>query len=139
MPAGPRDPQLLKGVLPIVVLALLTERESYGYELVTRLQADGLTDISTGTVYPVLARLERDGLIASRLVASSAGPARKYYVPTATGSTELLGSVTAWRALVATVDSVLGRTLAPAPRHEGTAADGTLPPTRTALDPQETS
>jgi len=37
-----RDPQLLKGVLPMLVLALLTEADSYGYELVTRLQADGL-------------------------------------------------------------------------------------------------
>jgi PadR family transcriptional regulator, regulatory protein PadR len=71
-----RDPQLLKGVLPLLVLALLTEAESYGYELVTRLQADGLSDIAAGTVYPVLARLEREGLITSRLVASSSGPAR---------------------------------------------------------------
>lgn len=115
MPALPRDPQLLKGVLPILVLALLTERESYGYELVTRLQTDGLTDITTGTVYPVLARLERDALIASRLVASPTGPARKYYVPTAAGTTELDGSVAAWRELVTTVDTVLTRALPGAP------------------------
>ena len=56
-----RDPQLLKGVLPMLVLALLAERESYGYELVTRLRADGLTDMGTGTVYPVLTRLVRRG------------------------------------------------------------------------------
>lgn len=109
-----RDPQLLKGVLPMLVLALLTEHESYGYELVTRLQADGLTDISAGSVYPVLTRLERDGLIDSRLVASSAGPARKYYVPTTTGSTQLDHARRGWDELSATVRTVLGRVAAPA-------------------------
>ena len=78
----PRDPQLLKGVLPMLVLALLSERESYGYELVTRLHDGGLDDLAAGTLYPVLNRLERDGQISSRLVASTAGPARKYYLPT---------------------------------------------------------
>jgi PadR family transcriptional regulator PadR len=107
--ADARDPQLLKGVLPMLVLALLTERESYGYELVTRLQADGLTDMSTGTVYPVLARLEREGHITSRLVASSSGPARKYYVPTARGATELARAERSWAQLAITVGSVLRR------------------------------
>ena len=104
-----RDPQLLKGVLPMLVLALLTEADSYGYELVTRLQADGLGDIAAGTVYPVLARLEREGLIASRLVASSSGPARKYYVPTAQGAAELARSTRAWLQLTNTVTATLGR------------------------------
>ena len=109
MSSDARDPQLLKGVLPMLVLALLTERESYGYELVTRLQADGLTDMSTGTVYPVLARLEREGRITSRLVASSSGPARKYYVPTARGATELARAERSWTQFAITVDSALGR------------------------------
>jgi PadR family transcriptional regulator PadR len=103
-----RDPQLLKGVLPMLVLALLTERESYGYELVTRLQTDGLGDIATGTVYPVLVRLEREGQLTSRLVASSSGPARKYYVPTARGAEELTRSTEAWLRLAATVRATLG-------------------------------
>ena len=59
--APPRDPQLLKGVLPMLVLAVLRQRDSYGYDLVVRLQETGLTDISAGSVYPVLARLEREG------------------------------------------------------------------------------
>ena len=93
----------------MLVLSLLTERESYGYELVTRLQADGLSDIAAGTVYPVLTRLEREGLITSRLVASSSGPARKYYVPTARGAAELARSARAWRELTITVRATLGR------------------------------
>lgn len=68
-----RDPQLLKGVLPILVLTLLTDAESYGYELVTRLRDAGLGGISPGTVYPVLGRLEREGLLASRLQPSPQG------------------------------------------------------------------
>ncbi|MGY4643377.1 PadR family transcriptional regulator [Cellulomonas sp. URHB0016] len=103
------DTQLLKGVLPMLVLAVLTERESYGYELVTRLQEAGLDDMSAGTVYPVLNRLERDGLVASRLVASSAGPARKYYVPTSHGSVELARAAQAWAALGRTAAHVLAR------------------------------
>jgi len=98
------------------VLALLAERESYGYELVTRLQADGLTDMATGTVYPVLARLEREGHITSRLVASSSGPARKYYMPTARGAAELTRSKLSWTELTVTVATTLGRAgLGPVP------------------------
>jgi PadR family transcriptional regulator PadR len=104
-----RDPQLLKGVLPMLMLALLTEAESYGYELVTRLQVDGLGDIAAGTVYPVLTRLEREALITSRLVASSSGPARKYYVPTTAGAAELARSTRAWLQLTITVTATLGR------------------------------
>src|SRR6266566_1134453 len=68
------DPQLLKGVLSPLLLWLLAERESYGYELVQRLRAAGLSGISEGTVYPALSRLEREGRITSRLVASRSGP-----------------------------------------------------------------
>jgi PadR family transcriptional regulator, regulatory protein PadR len=109
MTPDPRDPQLLKGVLPMLVLALLTERESYGYELVTRLQADGLADMAAGTVYPVLTRLEREGHIISRLVASTSGPARKYYVPTTKGTAELTRSARSWVELTGIVAATLAR------------------------------
>ncbi|UZN02199.1 PadR family transcriptional regulator [Cellulomonas sp. S1-8] len=105
-----RDPQLLKGVLPMLALAALTRAETYGYELVTVLRDAGLTELSTGTLYPVLTRLERDGLLTSRLVASSSGPARKYYRPSDVGLRALADQRTAWAALVA----VAGRVLADA-------------------------
>ena len=79
------DPQLLKGILSLLLLQLLAEKESYGYEVVQRLHATGLTDVLEGTVYPALSRLEREGRLSSRLVPSSSGPARKYYQPTAAG------------------------------------------------------
>src|SRR5690606_19617509 len=120
-----RDPQMLKGILPVLVIALLTERESYGYEPVTRLQDAGLEDLAAGTVYPVLTRLERDGLISSRLVASSSGPARKYYLPTDTGTAHLAQAAAGWRELASTVETVLGR-IEPA---AGTSASSTTPAT----------
>ena len=115
MSGTPRDPQLLKGVLPMLVLALLAEQESYGYELVGRLTDAGLTGIATGSVYPVLSRLERDRLISSRLVASPSGPARKYYRPTPAGASELTGSSTEWSTLVTVVRQVLSTVPAASP------------------------
>jgi PadR family transcriptional regulator PadR len=102
-----RDPQLLKGVLPMLVLTLLDREESYGYELVTRLQTAGLHGIATGTVYPVLTRLEREGRLTSRLVASAAGPARKYYRPTPAGLALLADARRAWADLADVVSHLL--------------------------------
>ena len=102
-----RDPQLLKGVLPMLVLALLDRQESYGYELVTRLREAGMDSIAPGTVYPVLTRLEREGRLTSRLVASTSGPARKYYLPTDAGAQTLATNQKSWHHLVALVTDIL--------------------------------
>ncbi len=107
--AGAHDPQLLKGVLSLLLLHLLAEKESYGYEVVQRLHAAGLTDILEGSVYPALARLERERRISARLVASPAGPARKYYRPTRDGYAALATGKESWTSLIAVVDSVLHR------------------------------
>src|SRR5450756_537184 len=74
---GVHDSQLLKGVLSLALMRLLADRESYGYELVTRLHELGLTEVQDGSVYPALGRLERDGHVTSRLVASTSGAAGK--------------------------------------------------------------
>jgi PadR family transcriptional regulator PadR len=103
------DPQLLKGVLSLLLLQLLAERESYGYEVVQRLHAVGLTEVLEGTVYPALARLEREGRVTARLVASNAGPARKYYRPTPAGYEALGAGRANWSSLVETVGSLLDR------------------------------
>lgn len=101
------DPQLLKGVLSSLLLRLLAERESYGYELVGRLRALGLDEIAEGTVYPALTRLEREGWITARLVTSRSGPARKYYRPTPGGYQALTQGVAAWQALAGLVEPAL--------------------------------
>ena len=116
------DSQLLKGVLSVLLLRLLAERESYGYQLVQRLRETGLIDIADGTVYPALSRLEREGRVSSRLVASRAGPARKYYRPTEAGYAALDQGVANWLSLSAAVNPVLARPIPsqPAPPSEET-------------------
>lgn len=107
-PSEPHDPQLLKGVLSLLLLHLLAQRESYGYEIVQRLHAIGLTGILEGTVYPALSRLEREGRMTTRLVASTAGPARKYYRPTKAGYEALAAGASSWNALASIVERQLG-------------------------------
>ena len=104
------DPQMLKGVLPLLLLRLVADAEDYGYSVVLRLHELGLTDLVEGTVYPALSRLESRGLLASRLVPSVSGPARKYYEITPAGSEELTRGVSAWQSLAGTVHSVLSPT-----------------------------
>lgn len=111
-----RDPQLLKGVLSLLLLQLLAEEESYGYQVVQRLREVGLVDILEGTVYPALARLEREGRVSTRLVASTAGPARKYYRLTPVGYDALRTGADSWFSLVDTVGLVLGRPVPAEPR-----------------------
>ena len=110
------DPQLLKGVLSLLLLHLLAERESYGYEIVQRLHGIGLTDVATGTVYPALSRLEKERWLSARLVASAEGPARKYYRPTPAGLKTLRLATSRWNSLVAIVADQLSRPLATPPK-----------------------
>lgn len=119
-PGHGHDPQLLKGVLTPLLLWLLAERESYGYELVQRLRGLGLAGIADGTVYPALARLERERLVTARLVLSRSGPARKYYRPTEAGYGALRAGANGWRALAEVVTPVLSAPVPaqPARPHE---------------------
>lgn len=105
MPA--HDPQMFKGVLGLLLLHLVAQREDYGYALVVRLRERGFADLAEGTVYPGLTRLETGGLLDSRLVRSSSGPARKYYRITDAGQAELARATAAWNALAGTVHKIL--------------------------------
>lgn len=101
------DPQLLKGVLTPLLLQLLAECEDYGYSVVTRLHDLGFPDVAEGTVYPALSRMESQTLLASRLVRSTSGPARKYYSITASGLDELARASASWRQFSGTVERIL--------------------------------
>jgi len=101
------DPQVLKGILSMLLLQVLRDREDYGYSVVVRLQDLGFDALAEGTVYPALSRLEAKGLLTSRLEPSPAGPARKYYRPTNSGVTELDRAASAWTSLRANVDRVM--------------------------------
>lgn len=109
MPA--HDPQMLKGVLALLLLSVLSTGDNYGYGLVTHLRAAGFDDLAEGTVYPGLTRLEGTGLLESHLVRSDSGPARKYYRLTDTGRAELAHRRVAWRDLVQSVHTATAATL----------------------------
>ncbi|MBW3086084.1 hypothetical protein KEM60_02295 [Austwickia sp. TVS 96-490-7B] len=97
------DPQMLKGVLSLLLLRLIADQDGYGYGIVTRLQQSGFPDLAESTVYPALTRLESAGHLESYLLRSVAGPARKYYRMTDSGRTELARADAAWTALVTAV------------------------------------
>ena len=77
--------QMRKGVLDMCILRALSLREWYGYELVKTLVAAPGVGVAEGSIYPLLARLRRQGLVTTRLEESSEGPARKYYQATPAG------------------------------------------------------
>lgn len=104
---GDRQTQLLRGVLDMCLLALLTEQPTHGYDLVRRLGAIGLDTISYGTIYPLLTRMRRLGLIADERVESPTGPPRKVYAPTPAGRQALRGWVEQWREFVAIIDATI--------------------------------
>jgi PadR family transcriptional regulator PadR len=88
--------QLLKGVLELAVLAVIAKGETYGYEILSTLEAAGLDGVGDASVYGTLRRLEQAGHLSSRLQASESGPARKYYALTASGRRELSAGTDAW-------------------------------------------
>src|SRR3979409_2574571 len=71
--------QLLKGVLDLAVLAVLAEKDSYGYDVLRRLRESGLEDVGDASVYGTLRRLYQAGALKSYVVPSDEGPHRKYY------------------------------------------------------------
>src|SRR5664279_845337 len=97
------DPQMLKGLVTLLMLHLVAEREDYGYALVVRLREAGFGDMAEGTVYPALARLEQAKRLDSFLVPSEKGPARKYYRLTRAGEIELERTREAWTHLTGLV------------------------------------
>ncbi len=73
------DPQLLRGILEGCVLSIIAMHETYGYEILAELEKSGFENLLEGTLYPVLTRLEKKGLISCRKEKSPFGPIRKYY------------------------------------------------------------
>jgi PadR family transcriptional regulator, regulatory protein PadR len=80
-----RITQLRKGILELAVMGVLYHERHYGYSLVRVLSESGSISLKEGTVYPILARLNRDGLVSAEWVESDQGPPRKYYGLTPSG------------------------------------------------------
>jgi PadR family transcriptional regulator PadR len=89
-----RDSDLLRGVLDLCVLGVLDVDPTHAYDVVDRLRAAGFHTIGYGTIYPLVTRLRRQGLLEQVSVASPIGPARKILAVTASGREAMV----AWRA-----------------------------------------
>ena len=106
-PGGNVATQLRRGVLEHCVLAVLARSPEYAFELVRRLSAlDGLVT-SEGTIYPLLSRLSRDGLVSTTWQPSDSGPPRKYYDLTTAGRRALDAFAVEWSTFTEGVDDLL--------------------------------
>ncbi|MFB4276758.1 PadR family transcriptional regulator [Nonomuraea sp. MTCD27] len=81
--------EMLKGTLEGIVLAFLAGRPAYGYEITAWLRDRGFSDIAEGTIYALLVRVERRGLVDVEKVPSEKGPPRKVYSLNARGRADL--------------------------------------------------
>ena len=100
------NPQIKKGVLDMCVMALLVDKDSYGYDL-----ADSLTQkiqAADGTVYPILRKLAADGMVTTYLQESQNGPPRKYYHLTPVGKDRLETDKKEWIRFAGAVDKIIG-------------------------------
>ena len=104
-----RRTQWLRGVLDLCVLASLTAGERYGYEIAQQLAEAGLGQVKGGTLYPLLARLEKAGHVAAEWREGSQGPGRKYYCVTDSGRLYLNQQATQWTSFA----ELIGRLLEP--------------------------
>lgn len=101
--------QMRRGTLQYCVLSLLAEEERYGFDLVRGLaEMDGMVT-SEGTIYPLLSRLRRDGLVESTWQESPTGPPRRYYRLTDAGRSALEGFKLEWRRFRDAVDHFVER------------------------------
>jgi PadR family transcriptional regulator, regulatory protein PadR len=105
--AGNQVAQMRRGVLPYCVLAMLRDRHMYGFELVRALAGiDGMVT-GEGTIYPLLARLRRQGLVETTWQESASGPPRRYYRLTPAGRSALTEFAAAWAPLRDSVDGLM--------------------------------
>jgi PadR family transcriptional regulator PadR len=102
-----RSSQLLKGVLDMCLLAIIAEEPSYGYEMARKLEGRGLALVGEGSIYPLLSRLQRGGLVEPFAKTSSDGPPRKYYRIADEGRRQLNSWIGEWRTLTHGVDQVI--------------------------------
>ena len=101
--------QLKKGVLELCVLALLSHGDGYAYDIASQL-SKGI-DMGEGTIYPLMRRLQADGLVDAYLQESDSGPPRKYYRLTAAGRKTFAAQKAEWAAFAKAVNEILGEGL----------------------------
>ena len=97
--------QYKKGVIELCILAILSKKDMYGYELSEYISNQ--IDISDGTVYPILRKLKADGLVKTYLSEDSGGPPRKYYSLTQLGKEEFEKDSAEWLSFTAIVNKII--------------------------------
>ncbi|MDQ1289469.1 MAG: PadR family transcriptional regulator, regulatory protein PadR [Actinomycetota bacterium] len=105
--------QLLKGVLDLAVLAVVSKEDGYGYEVVRRLRAAGLSEVGDASVYGTLRRLYAAGALNSYVVPSVEGPHRKYYGINGHGQALLKEQSGAWTLFANTMNGLLASAAQP--------------------------
>jgi len=97
--------QLRKGILELAILSALYRDTHYGYSLVRQMTAAGALDLKEGTIYPILSRLAKEGLVQTEWVESKQGPPRKYYSLTKAGRAMCEGLTDEFNRLVKLVQA----------------------------------
>lgn len=97
--------QFKKGVLELCVLAMLNQKDCYGYELVEEISRD--IEISEGTIYPLLRRLSSEGYVTTYLMESQVGPPRKYYRLTKLGKNTYDELANEWTHFIIGVSKII--------------------------------
>jgi PadR family transcriptional regulator PadR len=98
--------QLKKGALKLCVLALLSQHDSYAYDIASQLSES--IGMGEGTIYPLMRRLQNDRLVETYLVESQTGPSRKYYRLTEAGKASFASQKAAWSSFSSAVQGILG-------------------------------
>lgn len=100
--------EMLKGVLEGCVLEIISREETYGYEITRQLNALGFTDVVEGTVYTILIRLEKSGLVEITKKTSNIGPPRKFFTLNDAGRAELQKFWKKWDFVAAKLNQLKG-------------------------------
>lgn len=98
------ETQARKGLLELCVLNVISRERLYGYDVVRALAAAGSLQAAEGTVYPLLARLRREGMVEATIEESALGPPRKYFALTAQGVATMRRMNRLWDSIAASVD-----------------------------------
>jgi len=96
-----------RGAVEYCVLALLRDEERYGFDIARALSGEDPLIGSEGTLYPLLARLRRNGWVATEWRESSEGPPRRYYFLTEEGRTTLTEFIERWNRFKTSIDNLL--------------------------------
>jgi PadR family transcriptional regulator, regulatory protein PadR len=100
--------ELLKGVLEGSVLEIISREPTYGYDITQKLRTLGFEDVVEGTVYTILVRLEKNGLVETEKKPSDVGPPRKFYALTEKGIEELALFWEKWQFVSSKVNELKG-------------------------------